>query len=1163
MSLQIADNFSYKGRKPLDARLVCNDIPDMLALPTSTIYDGIIVYVVVQKKFYTYDSNNTVDPTLQQWRELTTAGILIQSATIDNVTTSATKGHLILTMSDGTTIDCGDAKGDKGDKGDGFAIIKLYTNVSDMTSDTNPVNDGQMVAIIDSSTIPLIAKVYIRNSSQTQDASGNENGYTFFCNLADATVIQGPQGPQGQKGDKGDTPVVTTQAIAATSTTPSGTKITFTTGTGSTAVSTSINVYNGKNGISVQSATINASGELVFTLSDASTINVGKIGGNGTGGCITMLGCFDTAPTTFVQNDIYYNNLDGLIYKSPDGTTWGTGLQPEKDILYISMDDHKIYSYTNNTFEVYGGGMIDISSKANNAIKNITGSTVASENGLYVEDLKTEINKLNYAQKTAKGETGDYFYATNSDPNAIFKKTPMASHQWFGDFLTHLNDIKTNMDPSMYNLTDGYVTLKAGITYEINYCPQFAGCGIDWFITDKANALAVTDRIGSNGCGGAGGSPDTTVEATAIYTPTTDTNIYFAYTCPPKTVLQNYGYTNLVCSTGYSYIKIRQLDPIVVDPVEYVDSTKGIEDTPVGEIIRTLGDKTPKHYLACDGSVYNIADYPHLAQYFKDNFGSSNAFGGDGTTTFAVPDLSEPPELTKISPIMTSDTTPSPYKVTRSSVWSSADHAWRVFDGVKTGSEDYTWISAANELNPWICVDLGTKTKITSFKLWLGTDKNKFPKNFTLQGSNDGTNFVNIKSFTNVSSMAQASDGEIEFNLDRIAKYRYYKIYVDTLQITAGSTYVKIFEWEMFYQYSLYRNCIKYEPTYFMNLEGVEVTEDLLTDKSFDITTNGVTTIDKSFALPTPITDFDEIETVYSYEKAEVVVKDSVSGTVATATELTPTSNYKGLNFPGTSTSGITYSTISGLTYPLTVEIAFSTTSTKKFLFVHDAKLGLAVGVINGYIQLATSNNTSIANMTYDISNWNLDDGNFHTITVTYNSANSANLYFDGVLKSSTTYSNTWDMSNVSSIGNRFNIQYDGPYKGILYAVRFYNGILSQSDIVASYNSDKNYVLNNTPQIARNNLACEYSFYNSVEIMHSYTTSSKLSVRDIEYNSVLSVDKSVQNVTNNKAAYTELQYTFTDKNNVKFLNVSNHYNNYLPGSKFGIRRLTGIRKISK
>lgn len=1148
MSLQIADNFSYKGKKPLDARLVCNDIPHMLALPTSTIYDGIIVYVVSQKKFYTYDSNNTVDPTLQQWRELTTAGILIQSATIDNVTTSATKGHLILTMSDGTTIDCGDAKGDKGDKGDGFAIIKLYTSISNMTSDTTPVNNGQMVAIIDSSTKPLTAKVYIRNSSQTQDASGNENGYTFFCNLADATVIQGPQGPQGPQGVKGDTPVVTIQTIAATSSTPSGTKITFTTGTGSTAVSTSINVYNGKDGISVQSAAINASGELVFTLSDASTINVGKIGGNGTGGCITMLGCFNTAPTTFAQNDIYYNNLDGLIYKSANGTTWGTGTQPEKDILYISMDDHKIYSYTNNTFEVYGGGMIDISSKANNAIKNITGSTVASEDGLYVEDLSNKVNALNIAQKTVNSEL-EYYYATvtTSSSGVSIKDARLIN------YLPYLTTIISNLDSSRYD-TEG-VTLKKAKTYKITFGltrETTSGNGASVYIMDSDG-----NKLGNRGYFGSTSYNDNIIDT--IYTPTKDISVY------PALVNLN---TNLG-STYYpdcSFFQITEIGrEVTIDPVEYVDSTKGIEDTPVGSVISYSGINIPKHYLPCDGGIYNITDYPHLAEFFKDNYGESNVFGGDGITTFGVPDLSEPSKLTKISPIMTSDTTPSPYRVTRSSVWSApSDHAWRIFDGVKTGDEYYTWISAANELHSWICVDLGTKTKMTSFKLWLDTGKNKFPEDFTLQGSNDGTNFTNIKSFTNVSSMAQASDGEIEFNLDRIAEYRYYKIYVDTLQITGGSVYVRIYEWEMFYQDPSHRNCIKYEPTYFMNLEGVEVTEDLLTDKSFDITTNGVTTIDKSFTLPTPITDFDEIETVYSYEKAEVVVKDSVSGTVATATELTPTSNYKGINFPGTSTSGITYSTISGLTYPLTVEIAFSTTSNdNQLVFVHDVGLNLIIGITDNYIQLATGTHASKTNMAYDISSWNLNDGNFHTITVTYNSADLASLYFDGVLKPSTTYSSTWTMTNISSIGNRFNSRYNGAFKGTLYAVRFYNGILSQSDIVASYNSDKNYVLNNTTQIARNNLACEYKLYDSVEIIHPYITSSKLSIRDIEYNSVLSMDKSVQNVTNNKAASTELQYTFTDKNNIKLLNVSNHYNSYLPGSKFSIRRLTGIRKISK
>jgi len=61
--------------------------------------------------------------------------------------------------------------------------------------------------------------------------------------------------------------------------------------------------------------------------------------------------------------------------------------------------------------------------------------------------------------------------------------------------------------------------------------------------------------------------------------------------------------------------------------------------TPVGTIISVMGTAAPVNYLACDGTVYNIADYVELANYFGEQFGSKNFFGGDGTTTFAVPDL--------------------------------------------------------------------------------------------------------------------------------------------------------------------------------------------------------------------------------------------------------------------------------------------------------------------------------------------------------------------------------------------------------------------------------------------------------------------------------------------------------------------------------------------
>lgn len=61
--------------------------------------------------------------------------------------------------------------------------------------------------------------------------------------------------------------------------------------------------------------------------------------------------------------------------------------------------------------------------------------------------------------------------------------------------------------------------------------------------------------------------------------------------------------------------------------------------TPIGTIIAVMGNDAPYNYLKCDGTIYNIDSYPELANYFTQQFGQANEFGGDGTTTFAVPDL--------------------------------------------------------------------------------------------------------------------------------------------------------------------------------------------------------------------------------------------------------------------------------------------------------------------------------------------------------------------------------------------------------------------------------------------------------------------------------------------------------------------------------------------
>lgn len=74
MGIVVADNFQYKGGKPLDARMKFSTILDMTATPASELYDGCFSYVVAEKKYYTYDSSNDVDPSLGKWREFSQGG---------------------------------------------------------------------------------------------------------------------------------------------------------------------------------------------------------------------------------------------------------------------------------------------------------------------------------------------------------------------------------------------------------------------------------------------------------------------------------------------------------------------------------------------------------------------------------------------------------------------------------------------------------------------------------------------------------------------------------------------------------------------------------------------------------------------------------------------------------------------------------------------------------------------------------------------------------------------------------------------------------------------------------------------------------------------------------------------------------------------------------
>ncbi|HEY1878307.1 MAG TPA: tail fiber protein [Caulobacteraceae bacterium] len=54
---------------------------------------------------------------------------------------------------------------------------------------------------------------------------------------------------------------------------------------------------------------------------------------------------------------------------------------------------------------------------------------------------------------------------------------------------------------------------------------------------------------------------------------------------------------------------------------------------PVGAMVDFWGATAPTNWLICDGTVYQISTYPKLGALL------GNRFGGDGTTTFGVPNM--------------------------------------------------------------------------------------------------------------------------------------------------------------------------------------------------------------------------------------------------------------------------------------------------------------------------------------------------------------------------------------------------------------------------------------------------------------------------------------------------------------------------------------------
>lgn len=305
----------------------------------------------------------------------------------------------------------------------------------------------------------------------------------------------------------------------------------------------------------------------------------------------------------------------------------GNAIVAKEDGIYVpDVSDTNISAVSGNAIVKKQDGLyvpsvseVKINPSDNNAIQQ-------TENGIYVEDktkdidlIKTKINSISLYQKYLNVELDSCYCKLQSSYTPILNEyVPFAK-----------------LSGSM-KVDNGLITVKPGqrvqISVEIGFQDDSSTTygNIRFDIMDMTNNkfIKTIETL----------AYDKAYElikgiGTCQYTNDADNE------CQIGVMVYQINVADIL-SPNYCYLNVQEIGRIqTIDPLEHVNTTQGVEDTPVGHVLAHIGSNAPKHYLICDGAEYNIADYPYLAQHFINEFGSVNNYGGDGETTFAVPDL--------------------------------------------------------------------------------------------------------------------------------------------------------------------------------------------------------------------------------------------------------------------------------------------------------------------------------------------------------------------------------------------------------------------------------------------------------------------------------------------------------------------------------------------
>lgn len=150
---------------------------------------------------------------------------------------------------------------------------------------------------------------------------------------------------------------------------------------------------------------------------------------------------------------------------------------------------------------------------------------------------------------------------------------------------------------------------------------------------------------------------------------------------------------------------------------------------------------------------------------------------------------------------MCSNSAPSPYKISASTE-ASDGYVWYAYRGFADDDGDTWWM--ANTSTGWLKIDFGSDNSATlrTYKIQVNNqpEPNRAPKAWTVQGSNNDSDWTTIDTVTSQTSWGNAEVREFTCD-DTSTAYRYFRINITE---NNGDAKVQVALWEMYGTSSYY-----------------------------------------------------------------------------------------------------------------------------------------------------------------------------------------------------------------------------------------------------------------------------------------------------------------------------------------------------------------------